>query len=353
MTMNMNVTEMSSRLPSRSRRVPTLEVVAELAGVSRATASRVVNGSPRVSPEAHAAVTRAISTLGYVPNRAARSLVTRRTDTIVLIVHERPDTVFEDPFFANVLRGVNAALATTDLQLVLLHARGDQQRERALRYVGNRHVDGALLISLHGDDPMPTAIMAAGIPMVVMGRPLSGRATDYVDADNAGGGAEAVRHLVAAGRRCLATVAGPLDMSAGIDRLRGYVDAARAADMPAAADRVAYGDFTEAAGYRAMRLLLDRTPEIDGVFIASDLMCIGALRALRELGRRVPDDVAMVGFDDAPLAPYANPPLTTVRQPIRMLGQEMVRLLLRRLAEPRSAPKAIILPTELVARASA
>jgi DNA-binding LacI/PurR family transcriptional regulator len=344
--------EMAGRSHTRPRRVPTLEVVAELAGVSRATASRVVNGSPRVSPEAHDAVTKAISALGYVPNRAARSLVTRRTDTLVLIVHERPDTVFEDPFFANVLRGVNAALSTTDMQLVLLYARGDQQRERALRYVSNGHVDGALLISLHGDDPMPTATMAAGLPMVAMGRPLSGRRADYVDADNAGGGEEAVRHLVAAGRRCLATVAGPLDMSPGIDRLRGYVEATRAAGMAAAADRVAYGDFTEAAGYRAMKLLLERTPEIDGVFIASDLMCIGALRALRELGRRVPDDVGIVGFDDAPLAPYANPPLTTIRQPIRLLGQEMVRLLLHRIAEPRGEPKAIILPTELIVRSS-
>src|SRR5262249_33967901 len=202
----------------RPRRSPTLEVVAELAGVSRATVSGVVKGSARAGGEAHAAVTRAIGGLGYVPNRAARTLVPRRTDTIVLIMHERTDTVFEDPFFANVLRGVNAALASTDLQLVLLHARGDQQRERALRYGCNGHVDGALLISMHGDDPMPDAIRAAEIPMVAMGRPPSGPRADYVDADNAGGGREAVRHLIATGRRCLATVAGPLDMSARLDR---------------------------------------------------------------------------------------------------------------------------------------
>jgi hypothetical protein len=147
--------DQSNSSDGRPRRLPTLEIVAELAGVSRATVSRVVNRSPKVSPEVVAAVNKAISALGYVPNRAARTLVTRRTDTLVLIMHERPDTVFEVPFFANVLRGVNAALSTTDLQLVLLHARGDQQRERALRYVCNGHVDGALLISLHGDDPMP------------------------------------------------------------------------------------------------------------------------------------------------------------------------------------------------------
>jgi DNA-binding LacI/PurR family transcriptional regulator len=324
-----------------------------MAGVSRATVSRVVNGSPKVSPEVVAAVNKAISALGYVPNRAARTLVTRRTDTLVLIMHERPDTVFEDPFFANVLRGVNAALSTTELQLVLLHARGDQQRERALRYVCNGHVDGALLISLHGDDPMPTAITAAGIPIVAMGRPPSGRRIDYVDADNVGGGREAVRHLVAAGRRCLATVAGPMDMSPGVDRLRGYVDATRGGELEDAAVRVAYGDFTEEAGYREMKQLLAQTPQIDGVFVASDLMGIGALRALHELGRRVPEDVAVVGFDDAPLASYADPPLTTIRQPVELLGQEMVRLLLHRLSDPDGDPESIILPTELVVRASA
>src|SRR4029079_18185934 len=196
---------------------------------------------------------------------------------VCLVSHDSNSSVFVAPFSANVLRGVNAALSSTDLQLVLLHARGDQQRERALRYVCNGHVDGALLISMHGDDPMPAAIRAAEIPMVVMGRPPSGPRADYVHADNAGGRHEAVRHLIATGRRCLATVAGPLDMSAGVDRLRGYVRATRSAGLRAAADRVAYGDFTEAAGYRGIKKLLEDTPKIDGVFVASDLMGVGAL----------------------------------------------------------------------------
>jgi DNA-binding LacI/PurR family transcriptional regulator len=139
----------------------------------------------------------------------------------------------------------------------------------------------------------------------------------------------------------------------GIDRLSGYVAAVRAAGMRDAVRRVAHGDFTEASGHRAMKLLVDATPEIDGVFVASDLMGIGALRALREAGWRVPDDVAVVGFDDAPLASYADPPLTTIRQPVELLGQEMVRLLLHRLSEREGEPKAIILPTDLVIRASA
>jgi DNA-binding LacI/PurR family transcriptional regulator len=325
------------------RRPPTLEEVAELAGVSRATVSRVVNGSSRVSPEARAAVTSAIAELGYVPNRAARSLVTRRTDTLVLIVHERPDTVFADPFFASILRGVNRALSPTDLQLVLLQAQGEAQRDRALRYVGNGHVDGVLLISLHGDDIMPTAIAAAGVPLVMAGRLLTGRAVDYVDADNVGGARDAVNHLLSIGRRRLATVAGPSDMSVGVDRLRGYTEAVRAAGDDASAGRVVVADFTEAGGEAAAARLI----------AASDLMALGALRALRAAGRRVPEDVAVVGFDDAVLATYADPPLTTVRQQVEQMGQEMVRLLLARIAVPDGDPREIVLPTELVIRASA
>ncbi|MBX6389476.1 MAG: LacI family DNA-binding transcriptional regulator [Frankia sp.] len=335
------------------RRAPTLEAVAELAGVSRATVSRVVNGSLKVSPEAHAAVTAAIAQLGYVPNRAARSLVTRRTDTIVLIVHERPDTVFSDPFFANVLRGVDEALSATDLQLVLLQAQGEVKRDRALRYVGNGHADGVLLISLHGDDVLPKAIRASGVPLVMAGRLLTGQFVDYVDADNVGGARQAVEHLLGTGRRRLATVAGPLDMSVGVDRLRGYREATTEAGDPAAAGRVAVGDFTEAGGQRQTARLLAKYPDIDAVFAASDLMALGALRALREAGRRVPDDVAVVGFDDTALAAYADPPLTTIRQQVERMGQEMVRLLLARIADPDREAAEVILPTELVVRASA
>ena len=324
-----------------------------MAGVSRATVSRVVNGSTRVSPEAHAAVTEAIARLGYVPNRAARSLVTRRTDTIVLIVHERPDTVFSDPFFASLLRGVNTALASTELQLVLLQAQGDAQRERALRYVGNGHVDGVLLISLHGDDPMPTAIIESGVPLVMAGRPLTGERVDTVDADNLGGARLAAEYLLSTGRTRLATVAGPQDMSVGLDRLQGYVEAVRQAGLADAAERVGYGDFTQASGQREVERLLARYPEIDAIFAASDLMAIGALMACREAGRRVPEDVAVVGFDDAAVAAIADPPLTTVRQPVERFGQEMVKLLLRRIADPQGGPEEIILPTEIVRRASA
>ncbi|MEX5634797.1 LacI family DNA-binding transcriptional regulator [Parafrankia sp. FMc2] len=335
------------------RRAPTLEAVAELAGVSRATVSRVVNDSERVSPEAREAVTAAITALGYVPNRAARSLVTRRTDTIALIAHERPDTVFADPFFASVLRGANQALSLTQLQLVLLQVQGDQQRDRALRYVGNGHVDGVLLLSLHGDDTLATSVSKAGVPLVMAGRLLTGEVVDSVDADNVGGAGLAVRHLVATGRRRLATIAGPLDMSVGVDRLRGYTEAVLEAGLPDAATRIAAGDFTEAGGRAAAARLLAEHPALDALFAASDLMALGALRALRAAGRRVPEEVAVIGFDDAAPAAYTDPPLTTIRQPVERLGQEMVRLLLRRIGDGPGEPVAVVLPTELVVRSSA
>jgi DNA-binding LacI/PurR family transcriptional regulator len=306
-----------------------------------------------VSAGTVAAVTAAIARVGYVPNRAARSLVTRRTDTLALIVRERPDTVFPDAFFAGVLRGVNQALSSTDLQLVLLQARGDAQRDRALRYVGNGHADGVLLMSLHGDDLLPNAILAAGVPMVTAGRLMGGPPVDSVDADNAGGARDAVRHLLATGRRRLATVTGPVDLSVGVDRLRGYTEAVLAAGDEASAARVAPGDLTEFGGQRATARLLADYPDLDAVFVASDLMALGALRALRAAGRRVPDDVAVIGFDDAALAAYADPPLTTVRQQAELTGERMVRLLLDRIADPHGGRREVILPTELVVRASA
>nr|WP_255360500.1 substrate-binding domain-containing protein [Frankia sp. EI5c] len=268
-------------------------------------------------------------------------------------MHERADTVFADPFFASMLRGVNRALSLTELQLVLLQVQGDRQRDRALRYVANGHVDGVLLISLHGDDVLATSVSKAGVPLVMAGRLLTGDPLDSVDADNVGGARLAVQRLLSTGRRRLATIAGPLDMSVGVDRLRGYTDAVLAAGLPDSAGRIAAGDFTEAGGRAAAARLLAEHPTLDALFAASDLMALGALHTLRAAGRRVPEDVAVIGFDDAAPAAYADPPLTTVRQPVERLGEEMVHLLLRRVDAGPGGPTAVVLPTELVIRASA
>ena len=331
---------------------PTLEEVAALAGVSRATVSRVVNGSPKVSPVVRAQVERAVAKLGYVPNRAARSLVTRRADSVALVASEPHARFFSEPFFAGMVRGVSAALAETGVQLLLLIAQGLADRQRLQRYVVGGHVDGVLLASLHGDDPLPGALERAGVPAVLVGRPAEPVPASYVDADNRGGAGKAVEHLVRRGRRRIATITGPLDMGVGLDRLDGYRDGLAAAGLAADEDLVEPGDFTEEGGAVAMARLLARPgPPIDAVFAASDLMAAGALRALRAAGRRVPEDVAVVGFEDSAVARYAQPPLTTVRQPIEEMGRQATRMLLAKIAGETGGMH-LILDVDLVVRAS-
>jgi DNA-binding LacI/PurR family transcriptional regulator len=332
---------------------PTLDEVAVLAGVSRATVSRVVNDSPRVSPEAREAVRSAVAELRYVPNRMARSLVTRRTDTIALVLNEPSTQVFSDPFFASIVRGVSASLADTDLTLVLLTAQDEREQEKVGRYARQGHVDGVILMSVHSDDPLPDILADARVPLVLCGRPFDDRAVAYVDADNRGGAAVATEHLVGIGRRCIATVTGPLDMIAGVDRHAGYRDALLAAGHPVRPELQAEGDFTEAGGRRAMEELLARVPEVDAVFVASDPMAVGALGALRAAGRRVPEDVAVVGFDDAAVAGTCDPPLTTVAQPLADMTPLLTELLLRQIDGVADPAESRICRTHLVRRGSA
>jgi DNA-binding LacI/PurR family transcriptional regulator len=334
------------------RQRPTLEEVAAHAQVSRATVSRVINGSPRVSPEAKAAVERALQRLGYVANSAARSLVTQRTDSVGLVVSESEVRVFTDPYFGGLIRGASQELNAAGKQLVLIMVQSEGERFRVERYVAGGHVDAVLLLSLHGADPLPTALARAGVPAVIGGRALSDADLPYVDVDNRGGARDAVSYLLEQGRTQIATIAGPQDMAPGLDRLAGYRDALGA--RRSRRQLVAYGNFTAESGERAMTDLLERGPRLDAVFVASDLMAIGALRALRRAGRRVPEDVAVVGFDDLDLATMTEPALTTVRQPTVEMGRQMASLVLA-LAERPPAPRArgLILPTELITRQSA
>ncbi|GIJ28640.1 LacI family transcriptional regulator [Micromonospora qiuiae] len=329
---------------------PTLEAVARRAGVSRATVSRVVNGSTTVAEPIQEAVRRAVAELGYVPNLAARTLVTQRTDSIALVMPEEATRVFsDDQVFPGIIRGAAQELEAADKQLVLMLAGSPAGHERVERYTTGRHVDGVLFASLHGADPLPAKLAALGIPVVCSGRPLDGADVPYIDVDQVGGVTRAVRHLIDSGRRRIATIAGPQDMVAGIERLAGYRDTVAAAGLP---EMVAVGDFTRESGTAAMRELLAAHPDLDAVFAASDLMAHAALRTLREAGRRVPDDVAVIGFDDIETAAYTDPPLTTVRQPIVELGRQGTRLLLR-LAAGEAVEPALILPTELIIRDSA
>jgi DNA-binding LacI/PurR family transcriptional regulator len=342
----------ATRRSDGGRSLPTIAEVARLATVSTATVSRVVNGSPNVRPATREAVLDAIEQLRYTPNRAARTLVTRRTDTIALVVSESETRVFSDPFFPSIVRGVSTALAQTELQLLLLMARDDREHAKVERYVRQGHVDGVILMSLHGDDPLPKTLPRLGVPTVLVGRPRRDERLPWVDADNRGGARAATAHLLADGRKNVATITGPLDMTVGVDRFEGYRDAVREAGGRVRHRLVVNGDFGKESGARAMRELTARAPDLDAVFVANDPMAMGALEALRSLGRRVPEDVAVIGFDDIADAAFTAPPLTTVRQPLEEMTKALAKLLLRRIEGLGEEDESVVCATQLVVRAS-
>ncbi len=327
-------------------------MVALQAGVSRATASRVVNGSPRVSAQIRLDVERTIADLGYVPNRAARTLATGRTGSVAVVITEPSGRLFSDPFFPRLLRGASMVFSARDLQLVLLMPASPEEAERTADYLAAGHVDGVLAASLHGNDPLPARLFKADIPLVLVGRPPKRVSASYVDVDNRQGARNAVEHLVSCGRRVICTIAGPADMAVGVDRLTGYREAVAEAALPVDRHLEAYGEFTQEGGAAAMTCLLAARPDIDGVFAASDLMAAGALSVLAGAGRQVPTDVSVVGFDDSLVAMSTSPQLTSVHQPIEEMGQEAARLLVEAVDGLSRATRSVTLATSVVERAS-
>jgi len=333
---------------------PTLEDVAAKAGVSRATASRALNASPRVSPEAHEAVTAAAAELGYQPNRAARALATRRTGAVAVVFSEPGPKTFDDPRFAWLIRSAARSLADVDAQVVLLLVRSPQDLARAERFLAGGHVDGALLFAPHRGDPLPAVVRGLALPVVCAGRPWGPpRGLHLVDHDNEGGGVLATEHLLSSGRRRVVSVTGPPDEHSAVDRLAGWRSATGASDADVEL-LTEGGGYSRDGGKRAMAALLARVPDLDAVFAASDLMAAGALDALREAGRRVPEDVAVVGFDDHPMiAPHTTPALTSVRLDTDGQVRQMVTHLHRLLRGEALKPRREVLPTVLVRRESA
>ncbi|GAB4085819.1 LacI family DNA-binding transcriptional regulator [Myceligenerans cantabricum] len=309
-----------------------------MAGVSRATVSRVINGVTTVDPAIVDAVRRAIEQTGYVPNLAARSLVTRRTGSVALVVSEPPghrsplpflERIFTDPYLGRVTAGAQRALRPRDIHLAIVPA-DPPAHDQVVRYVRQGHVDGVLLITSSADDPLPARLVGLGAPVVLSARVPGGAMPDgvpAVDLDQAAGGRLAAEHLLASGRVRLAVVTGPTDAPFMRARLDAFVGAVAAAglDRPVVAD----ADFTRPGGESAARKLLAEVPDVDGVFAGNDLMADGVSTVLQYAGRRVPEDVAVVGFDDSSAAAQAHPPLTTVRQPVEDMAETMADLLLR------------------------
>jgi LacI family transcriptional regulator len=328
----------------------TLEEVARLAGVSRSTVSRVINDHPNVGVETRRRVWEAIEKSGYRPHDVARSLVTKRTRIIGMVIPEVVTALFTDPFFPILLRGATESCNERGYQLMLsLFSSSADRQETYQRLVRSAYLDGMIVAAAALEDPLIPDLVRDRVSFVVCGRPPDGQVAS-VDVDNTGGARMAVEHLMDLGHRRIATITGRADMAAGQDRLEGYRKALIGRGVPVDEELIVDGDFTESSGIVGMQRLLPAKPT--AVFVASDMMAVGALKALRQAGRRVPEDVALVGFDDIPVASAVEPPLTTVRQPIGRMASVAVETLLDLIEHPGSGPRRVVLPTQLVIRES-
>lgn len=329
----------------------TLEDIARQAGVSRSTVSRVINDHAGVKDDVRARVLGVIQKTGYHPNAAARTLASQRSRMIGLVLPRSVSSFFADPYFPRLTQGIATACNQYNYTLGLFLASSKEDEENIFpRVTRNGYLDGILLQSGQVGDTLIDRLIASGIPLVVAGRPPDSKCVSYIDVDNVSAAYMAVNHLIRMGRQRIGAIAGPDDTTVGIDRKAGYLKAMSERDRPVDDALVVEGDFTETGGYYAMRQMLAAGP--DAVFAASDIMAIGAMRAIREAGLRIPDDIALVGFDDLPLATIPTPQLTTVRQPIDQFGFQTVQILIDLIENGINPPRRIIMDTELIIRDS-
>jgi LacI family transcriptional regulator len=327
-----------------------IEEVAKLSGVSRSTVSRVINNDPNVKEATRARVKEVIEQVNYRPNVVARRLASGRTRIIGLVLPTAQSSLFTDPFFPGLIQGITTVCNARDYSVMLWLTNQEQERMKIHQLASDSLLDGVVIASYLIDDPILEALTKSNLPFLLIGRHPSRNDLNYLDADNLHGARDAVNHLLRLGRRRVATITGPSNMIAGADRREGYEIALRDRGITPDPVLIIEEDFTESGGYNGMLRLLPQNP--DAVFVASDAMALGALRALRESGKRVPEDVAMVGFDDIPSATHMDPPLTTVRQNIQRMGQLAAETLLQMLDEGIAPPHHLVLPTELIIRSS-
>jgi LacI family transcriptional regulator len=328
----------------------TLEEIGKLAGVSRSTVSRVINGHPSVKPDVRERVLEVVAETGYYPDPAARSLASHRSGVIGLVVPLAVQSLFDDPYFAHLIQGISQACNAHDytLSLILFHSKEEEARLYP-RISRNQLFDGIIVTATQVEDPLISQLLVNQVPFVLDGRHEDPRVS-FVDTDNVAGAYTAVSHLIRLGRGRIAAITGPLDNLAAMDRKQGYLNALRNRGHLIDKALIVAGDYTEVSGYQAMKQLLPHKP--DAVFVASDTTALGALRALRGAGIKVPDDIALVSFDDLPHAATADPPLTTVRQSIQRRGAMEVGTLIDILHNGLEPPRRLIMPAELVIRAS-
>jgi DNA-binding LacI/PurR family transcriptional regulator len=325
--------------------------VATEAGVSRGTVSRVLNGQPYVSAEARVAIEQAIARTGYVPNVAARNLVNQSTQAVGLIVHEPHSLFVEDPNIGEILLGANRALSAQDYQMTTLIIDSTRDTERIGRYLSGGVVDGIIIVSARQDDPITGIVRRLGLPVAFVGHPPDADDLPFVGIDNRTAAAAITTRLMQTGRKRIGMIAAALDRDSGIDRLAGFGDALGPALDTTLVQPVDLYSYSE--GLRGMRALLEREPNIDGVFAASDALGAGALDALRAAGYRVPEDVGLVGFDNSAWALRCQPALSTVDQPAAGLGEAAARSVLGQIAGETPVLGGIFLDTPIVWRDSA
>jgi LacI family transcriptional regulator len=330
----------------------TLEDVARLCGVSRSTVSRVVNEHPNVSSEVRKRVLKTIKSTGFQPHAAARSLASRQTWMIGLILPHSVSFIFTDPYFSHLIKGIAQACNQHNYTLALFLVDSKEAEEKIFPRVSHQgFLDGVVVQAGHdGDQRIIGRMVDQKIPMVVAGRPIRSDNVSYIDIDNISAAYNAVSHLIRLGRKRIGTITGPTNSTVGIDRLEGYRKSLQERGRAVDESLIIPGDFTEAGGYYAMKKMLVYKP--DAVFVASDVMAGGAVRALHENNLKIPGDVAIVGFDDLPMASYMDVQLTTIRQPVVQFGARAVELLIEMIEQGISHPRHVILDTELVIRKS-
>jgi DNA-binding LacI/PurR family transcriptional regulator len=336
----------------------TIEEVARRAGVSRSTVSRVLNGVATVDPKMRRAVDEAVRATGYVPNLAARSLVTRRTNSVALVISEPASgsagaeflqRIFSDPYFGRVTAGAQQVLRATGVHLVVVPA-DREAHDFVLTYLRQGHVAGVLFLSGGDEHGLPRALQEMHVPVVLSHQPSTALPVSWVDADQTIGGRLAAEHLAALGRRRAVVLAGPPGLAAARDRLAGFRAAADGLGLQVS---VEHGDFSARSGTSGARTVLAEHPDADALFAANDLMAEAAVRVLQDAGRRVPDDIAVIGFDDSATAREATPALTTVRQPVEDMAGEMARLLLDQIRDPEQPARGVMFTPTLVVRETA
>ncbi len=337
-----------------ARKKVTSNDVAKRAGVSRTTVSFVLNKVPgtRISAETQRKVIDAAEDLGYSPHAAARSLVTRKSHTVGLVLCQSPDTLFEDAFLPEVLRGINQPTQERGYRILVESVEDISRPGAYIDLVLEHRIDGLILSGPRSDDRELQRLRDEDFPVILLGQ-LPGSGISSVDVDNVVGARHAVEHLLSLGHRRIAFISNaPPWYTSSAHRLQGYREALSAHQVPFDDALVRYGHYTDESGYEAMCALLEVADRPTAAFVASDLVAFGALAAARDRGLSVPEDIAIVGFDDIRMARYVAPHLTTVHLPAYELGHTAARLLADWMDEGTPPPLQTLLPTELIVRQS-